>query len=284
MKKFFIMILAGAAMMFASCGTMDMNRAATGAMEALQAMSITDEQMAAYVQQSVAAMDKQNKVLPESSPYVVRLRRLTKGITDADGIPLNFKVYQTSELNAFACPDGSVRVYTGIMDRMNDDELMGIIGHEVGHVIKRHSRKAFQNQLLSGALRDVVGSTGGVAAVLTDSQLYTLGQALGNAKYSQKQESEADDCGYDFLVANGRNPWGMVHAFQKLEAVEQAAGQQSDGLQRMFSSHPDTAKRIAAMEKRCRKDGYAENSSSTSSQGKSSAIKHAPKTTKTIRF
>ena len=120
--------------------------------------------------------------------------------------------------------------------------------------------------------------------MLTDSQLYTLGQALGNAKYSQKQESEADDCGYDFLVANGRNPWGMVHAFQKLEAVEQAAGQQSDGLQRMFSSHPDTAKRIAAMEKRCRKDGYAENSSSTSTQGKSSAIRHAPKTTKTIRF
>ena len=52
--------------------------------------------MAAYVKESVDWMDKHNPVLPEDNPYTQRLRKLTEGITDADGIPLNFKVYDVS--------------------------------------------------------------------------------------------------------------------------------------------------------------------------------------------
>ena len=67
------------------------------------------------------------------------------------------------------------------MDIMNDDELMGIIGHEIGHVVKRHSKNAFRTQLLTGAMKDAVASTGGKAAALTESQLGTLGEALINS-------------------------------------------------------------------------------------------------------
>ena len=95
-------------------------------------------------------------------PFVSRSS--PKGITDADGIPLNFKVYKVIDVNAFACPDGSVRVFSSLMDIMNDDELLGIIGHEIGHVVKRHSKNGFKQQLLTGALKDAVASSGGVAA------------------------------------------------------------------------------------------------------------------------
>ena len=233
-------------------------RALGGLLKIFQAASVTDQQMAEYVRASVSQMDAQNKVLPAGNPYVVRLNRLTQGLVDADGIPLNFKVYQKDEINAFACPDGSVRVYTGIMDLLNDDELLGVIGHEIGHVVKRHSKNAFKQQLLTGALCDEIASAGGRVAALTGSQLGTLGQALVSAKYSRKQESQADDSGYDFLKANGRNPYGMVSAFRKLEAIEQQSGggQQNSYLAMMFSDHPDTQARIERMEKRCTKDGY----------------------------
>ncbi len=220
-----------------------------------QALTLTDEQMAAYVRQSVDWMDKNNPVLPEDSPYVQRLRKLTANCKDADGIPLNFKVYDVIDVNAFACPDGSVRVFSSLMDIMSDDELMGVIGHEIGHVIKRHSKKALKEELLTGALMDAAGAANGKVAALTDSQLGKLGQSLMNAKYSQKQESEADDCGYDFLVANGLNPWGMSMAFEKLMGSEGGAKQST--IQKMFSSHPDTQKRIEKMAKRATKDGYA---------------------------
>lgn len=123
----------------------NLSKVAKAAGKAAQALTLSDEQMAAYVKQSVDWMDKNNPVLPEDNEYVVRLRRLTEGVKDADGIPLNFKVYDVVDINAFACPDGSVRVFSSLMDIMSDDELMGVIGHEIGHVLKRHSKNAPSN-------------------------------------------------------------------------------------------------------------------------------------------
>lgn len=229
-------------------------KALSAAQKGLQAATITDSQMASYVRQSVEQMDKKNSVLPASSPYSKRLARLTANVKDADGIPLNFKVYQIKEINAFACPDGSVRVYTGLMDIMTDDELMGVIGHEIGHVLKRHSKKALKHQLLTGALFDVAGAASSTIATLTDSQLGAIGESLISAKYSRSQENEADDAGYDFLVANNLNPWGMAMAFEKLSQDE--SNSRSSYILNMFSSHPETKKRIKRMTDRAKKDGY----------------------------
>lgn len=233
----------------------NLSKAIGGAAKAAKALTLTDADMAAYVKESVDWMDTHNPVLPEDNPYTVRLRKLTEGVTEADGIPLNFKVYDVIDVNAFACPDGSVRVFSSLMDIMSDDELLGIIGHEIGHVMKHHSKNAFRNELLTGAAKDAIASAGGVAAKLTESQLGNLGQSLLNAKYSQKQEKEADNCGYDFLISTGKNPWGMVMAFEKFMKMEQKAGSKSSYVQKMFSSHPETQSRIDAMTKRCQKDG-----------------------------
>ena len=111
--------------------------------------------------------------------------------------------------------------------------------------------------MLTGALKDAISSTGGKAAALTDSQLGTLSTALINAKYSQKQEKEADDCGYDFLMINGRNPWGMVMAFEKLESMESQSGASSNYINKMFSSHPETKDRIKRMSEKATKDGIS---------------------------
>lgn len=256
MKKIFLTILCLAAVVSVSA-QFNLNKAIGGAAKAAKALTLTDAEMAAYVKESVDWMDEHNPVLPDDNPYTVRLKKLTEGVTDADGIPLNFKVYDVIDINAFACPDGSVRVFSSLMDIMNDDELMGIIGHEIGHVLKHHSKNAFRTQLLTGAAKDAVSAAGGVAAKLSDSQLGSLATSLVDAKYSQKQEKEADNCGYDFLVANGRNPWGMVMAFEKMMKIEQEAGAQSSYVQKMFSSHPETKSRIEAMTKRCNKDGFS---------------------------
>lgn len=217
--------------------------------------------MAEYVKESVEWMDKNNPVSADDSPYTIRLKKLTENLNDADGIPLNFKVYEVIDVNAFACPDGSVRVFSSLMDIMNDDELLGIIGHEIGHVMKHHSKKAFRTQLLSDAMKDAIASTGSKAAALTESQLGALGSSLIDAKFSQKQEKEADDCGYDFLKANGRNPWGMVMAFEKFLEMEGQNNAKSSYITKMFSSHPETVDRIKRMSERAKADGFERPSS-----------------------
>ncbi len=258
MKRAILRLCAAAILLGAgitSSAQFNLGKVISSGTKIVSAATLTDEQMADHVRESVDWMDRNNPVLPEDDPYTVRLRNLTAGITEADGIPLNFKVYNVVDVNAFACPDGSVRVFAALMDLMSDDELLGVIGHEIGHVLRHHSKNAFRTQLLSDALKDAVAATGSRAAALTESQLGTLTQGLINARYSQKQEKEADDCGYEFLVAKGKNPWGMVMAFEKLQSLEGEQGQ-STYIQKMFSSHPETQDRIERMSRRCERDHY----------------------------
>lgn len=229
---------------------------AVGAAKKLgQAITLSDAQMAAYAKESIDYMDRENKIAAEDSEYTKRLRRLTAGLTQVEGIPLNFKVYEVTDVNAFACPDGSVRVFSSLMDIMNDDELLGIIGHEVGHVALHHSKNAFKQELLTGALKDAVAASGGKAAALTESQLGSLATSLAGAKYSQKQENQADDYGYQFLKDHGKNPWGMVMSFEKLQDME--GGKKASYIAKMFSSHPETAARIKRLSERATKEGIA---------------------------
>ena len=252
-----LLAFAVSVLMLASCSeTFDATRALQGGMIAAQALSLTDEQVQAYVHQYITQLDAQSTVLPETNAYTKRLRTLTKGLTAVDGIPLNFKVYQENQVNAFACADGSVRVYTGIMDVMTDNELMGVIGHEIGHVALKHTKKEMRTSMLTSAALEGLASASQTAAALTDSQLGAIGNAVLNAQYSKKQESQADDYGYEFLKAVGKNPWGMAMSFEKLKAVSEGSGSQSSAVQKLFSSHPDTDTRIKRMSERATAEGY----------------------------
>ena len=191
----------------------NLKKAISGAAKVTQAATLTDEQMAAYVKEYIDWMDEHNPVCADDDPYTLRLNRLTEGLTDADGIALNFKVYYVIDVNAFACADGSIRVFSSLMDIMTDEELLGVIGHEVGHIAHRDSKKGFRTALLASALRDGISSNGGKAAQLSESQLGDLGEALANATYSQKQERDADD--YGLLVPTSESDAGRSRRTEK---------------------------------------------------------------------
>ena len=248
MKK--LIPIFAALLLAVSCGTplqIDSGRALSSILMA--------GQVQAYVHQYVTQLDAQSTVMPASSPYTRRLMNLVSGIKQVDGVPLNFKVYKQNEINAFACADGSVRVYTGMMDTMSDDELLGVIGHEIGHVALKHTKKEMRQAILTAAALQGLSSASRTVAVITDSQLGSLGQAIIGAQYSKSQESQADDYGYDFLVSAGKNPWAMAAAFEKLQSLSGSAAY-SSAVTKLFSSHPDTAKRIERMSKRAAADGY----------------------------
>lgn len=252
-----IICFLAAAALFTSCGVLqnlDSERLLQGGVYAAQALTLTDEQVESYVHQYITQLDAQSTVLPESSTYTKRLRNIIKSMDGVNEQALNFKVYQENEVNAFACADGSVRVYTGIMDVMTDEELMGVLGHEMGHVAMHHTRKQMQKSMLTSAALQGIASTGSTAATLTDSQLGALGEVILNAKFSRSMENEADDYGYNYLCEAGKNPWTMVMAFEKLQSL--SGESQSGPVSNIFSSHPDTATRIERISQRCINDGY----------------------------
>ena len=228
----------------------------TGVIKASQAIRITDADLANIVRESVDAMDNNNQVCSEYDAYTQRLRKITRGMTSVNGIKLNFKVYRTNELNAFACPDGSVRVFSGLMDQLTDDELLGVIGHEIGHVALKHSKKAWKDELLRSATSDAIGAFSGKWSALSESMLSNIASAAISAKHSRTHENQADDYAYDFLKKHGRNPKAMCTAFEKMKMLTGGEGATYNPLQQAFSTHPDFDKRINRLKKRAKKDGY----------------------------
>lgn len=235
----------------------NLKKAIGGATKVAQAATLSDAQMAAYVKEYIDWMDTHNKVCDANDPYTIRLNKLTEGLKDADGIPLNFKVYYVIDVNAFACADGSVRVFSSLMDIMTDEELLGVIGHEVGHVAHRDSKKGFRTALLTSALKDGISSSNGTAAALTESQLGSLGEALVNSTYSQKQEKALMTMAMSSLRKPARI-LGMAYSFRRLKQMQEEAGAKKDSkINQLFSTHPDLDMRIKRMEERATSEGIA---------------------------
>lgn len=221
---------------------------ASAAGKAMTAASISDEMVVELCRESIAQMDAQSTI--ENGPYTARLLRVMKGVDDIDGMPVNYKVYLTNDINAFAAGDGSIRVYSGLMDVMDDEELTAILGHELGHVHHQDTKKSIKHAYWASAARDVVASAGSYGA-LAAYLLGDVGEALASAQYSQKFEYRADEHGCDFAVSRGMSPYSMYNALNKLLQIS-GEGDTSI-IAHMFADHPKTEKRMEKMQKRAQK-------------------------------
>lgn len=203
--------------------------------------------------EAVDKLDSEHEIAGPSDGYALRLNRVFGKHVSGEGFSLNYKVYKLKEVNAFATADGSVRVYSGLMDIMDDNELIAVIGHEIGHVANNDSRDAVRAAYQKEALMDGVASQSATVATVTDSQLGKIGSAIIDSKYSRKQESEADLYAYNFMKKNGYNVNAEESAFRILAKMSE--GSQASFIDQMMSSHPDSNKRADEAKKRAEKDG-----------------------------
>lgn len=234
--------LATAALLTACAGA-DMAGVTEAGGSLFSAATLSDANVRTLSQQSCAEMDAKNTIAPPDSPYSRRLANVMAGLRDT-GLPLDAKVYMTKDINAWAMANGCVRVYSGLMDLLSDDEVRGVVGHEIGHVALGHTRHAIQVAYAAAAARGLLGASGsGTLAALSSSQLGELGEALVNAQFSQHQERAADDYSFDLLTKNGANRQALATAFRKMATLD-------SGSASILSSHPGSAERAKHIEDR----------------------------------
>ncbi|AOX99141.1 M48 family metallopeptidase [Jeongeupia sp. USM3] len=237
--------IAASVLAFTGCAQMDANALLQSGATAAQAAMLTDADVQQLSVQSCQQQDAKSKIAPTNSVYAKRLANVMKGLpTSVNGATLDFKVYQTKDVNAWAMANGCVRVYGGLLDLMSDDEVRAVLGHEIGHVALGHTKKAAQVAYGVAAARGAVGAVGNATvSALSKSQLADLSEQLINAQFSQKQESQADDYSYDLLRSKGYNPQALVTSFQKLAKLD-------GGNSSIMSSHPASADRAKHIQDR----------------------------------
>ena len=229
-----------------SAKTGDLAGAVSTVSTASKALTLSDSDVVALSNESCEAMDAQNKVAPANSKYTQRLNRVIKAFPkDIEGKKAVYKVYLTKDVNAWAMANGCIRVYSGLMDLMNDDELRGVIGHEIGHVALGHSKSRMQTAYATSAVRQIAAQSGNSAvAQLSRSQAGELGEKFLNAQFSQSQESASDDYSFDLLTKLKLPRKGLVTGFQKLSKLSDSKDHS------MLDSHPPSEKRAAHMQQR----------------------------------
>ena len=253
MKKIILTALCVGAFGFCQAQKINLGKAASPVSKGAQALAFSNEDAKKLSKESVEWMDKHNPVTDSKSPYTKRLNRLFGKHKSEDGLELNYKVYHVIDINAFACADGSVRVFSSLMDLMTDDELLAIIGHEIGHVKNEDTKDAIKSAYMRAAAQDAAGAASGAVRALSDTELGEMANAMLEAKHSKKQESQADEYAYNFMKKHGYDVVAVYTAFKKMALL--SGGDTQSKFQKMMTSHPDSEKRAEAAKKRAIKDG-----------------------------
>ncbi|MGQ0505164.1 MAG: M48 family metallopeptidase [Myxococcaceae bacterium] len=206
---------------------------------------VSDQDEAKLGAQVQAELDKQGtKYLTDATVvnYVNQVagKLLTFAKRDRPNVPWDIKVINDpKQVNAFAVPGGHLYVYSGLLLAAdNEAELAGVLAHEAGHVVGRHSARALVNQyglqtVTSLALGENPNQIAAIAA-----QLAGTGVLLA---HSRGEEQEADEYGARYTSAAGYDPHGLVTFFQKLQAQQG----KTPKILTFLQTHPATDDRIA---------------------------------------
>ena len=212
--------------------------------------AINQQSAQAYRQTLVKAnrMHRLDTTSPDAQRVLTIAQRLANQVSvfrpDATQWKWEVNTIKSDEVNAFCMPGGKIAVFTGIIRKLNltDDELAAVIGHEISHALREHSREKVSQQLLQQGAITIVG-------VATGSQIHQgmaalISQYLFALPYSRTMETESDIMGLELMARAGFNPEAAPNVWRKMAKLQQGRTPPQ-----FLSTHPSDQTRIANLEK-----------------------------------
>ena len=207
---------------------------------------------------------------PQLTEYINEIgHRIVAQTSDGDQ-QFTFFVVKDPRINAFALPGGYIGVHTGLLEATrSEDELAGVLAHEVAHVTQRHIARAIHassrqsilsTAMLLGAL--VLGAAGGSGDAVQGAMAISQGTAAQQRiNFTRSNEYEADRIGIGALADAGFDPHGMASFFEVMS--RQTPGAPASRMPEFLMTHPVTTARIAEARNRARDIPYLDTKDST---------------------
>ena len=198
--------------------------------------------------QQLTADAQQKKKLNTDKAMTQRVRRIGKDLIaqvgvfrpDAKNWAWEINVFESDEINAFCAPGGKIGVYTGIVNKLklSDDEIAAVMGHEIAHALREHSREQLSQKTISGLLTSAVSAATGVPGELMDAG----SNMLVHLPNSRSMELESDVIGLELMARAGYDPRNASSIWKKMQQLSGSSGPA------FLSTHPASADRIAELE------------------------------------
>jgi len=173
--------------------------------------------------------------------YVNNVGRWIASQSERPDLPWQFGVLDAPQLNAFAVPGGTIFITRGLLERMqSESELAGVLGHEIGHVVKKHHLKAIQKGAMTALAGDALQMAVQNKNSAANEKLVSFGKEMYSRGLDKGDEFEADRLGVVLAARAGYDAYGLPAVLQTLQAMNA----QDSGLALMFKTHPAPADRL----------------------------------------
>lgn len=202
-------------------------------------------------QQLKGQASQKGQLLPASHPISQRVQAITRRLLPhapawnprARTWQWEAVVLKSDQVNAFCMPGGKMAVYTGLVEqlRLTDDELAAVMGHEMAHALREHSRSQIAKQQLTEMGAGIAASLLGFGE--GGQRLLGMGGQLLTLKFSRTDETDADLVGLDISARAGYDPRAAITLWQKMLKAGGGGGME------FLSTHPSGTTRIQDIER-----------------------------------
>ena len=253
LQKTFVACAAAAALVLSGCQTVDTTKSGVVGVDRDQRMMVSEQEVNAGAEKAYAQMmaEAQKKgVLDKDPAQVARIQAITRRLIpqtttfrdDAAKWPWEVHVITVDEVNAWCMPHGKMAMYSGLIQKLGatDDELAAVMGHEIAHALREHSREQISRQMGTQLGIGLVGALLGIGE-LGQSIAGKVADVTLNLPKSREAESEGDRIGVELAARAGFDPNAAVSLWEKMSKL--AASQPPKWL----STHPPHQERIAEL-------------------------------------
>ena len=249
-RRIFLAVILSAGVV-AGCQTVETTKPGVVGVDRQQRMFVSSEEInkgaeEAYAQ--VLAEAQKKGALDRDPAQVQRVRNIVSRLIpqtaafrpDAPKWKWEVHVLSSPEVNAWAMPGGKIAVYSGLLEKLQptDDELAAVLGHEISHALREHSREQASRAMAQQAALSVVGAVANVPQSAIDLAPMLLDVTF-NLPHSRTDETEADRIGVELAARAGYDPHAAISLWEKMQKLA-GSGQPP----KFLSTHPSHQDRI----------------------------------------
>ena len=191
--------------------------AVQSASDMMRATLINDEEMKKIADKDLKKMDDNQTIAKDIDQYYLDLQKIMKKIDIPDDLDLDVKVYMSPFLYIFTMANGAIRVNSGIIEALNDDEVLFLMAHEIAHLKNKDYKGSYRKAHAMFSLENAINMSGDMMSSASNGVLDSVTSSMRKSRFQKDEEFKADEYAISVLKKNGIKKKAAVDALEYLQ-------------------------------------------------------------------